>query len=92
MKLNISAQQKVAPSQASDFLRNLVRRNRESGDTGTYAVCSAHPTVLDAAIQQSLGDGMVLHVESTSIQVNQFGGYTGSTPAQFAAQIRQAAH
>jgi D-tagatose-1,6-bisphosphate aldolase subunit GatZ/KbaZ len=68
-----------------------VRRNRESGDTGTYAVCSAHPTVLDAAIQQSLGDGMVLHVESTSNQVNQFGGYTGSTPAQFAAQIRQAA-
>jgi D-tagatose-1,6-bisphosphate aldolase subunit GatZ/KbaZ len=72
-------------------LRSVVRRNRLGEATGTYAVCSAHPAVLDAAIQQSLADGSVLHVESTSSQVNQFGGYTGSTPAQFAVQIRQAA-
>jgi D-tagatose-1,6-bisphosphate aldolase subunit GatZ/KbaZ len=45
--------------------------------------------VLDAAIHQTLTDGTVLHVESTSNQVNQFGGYTGTTPAQFAEQIRR---
>jgi D-tagatose-1,6-bisphosphate aldolase subunit GatZ/KbaZ len=74
-------------SRPSDFLRDLVRRNRAGEAIGTYAVCSAHPAVLDAAISQSLADGSILHVESTSNQVNQFGGYTGANPAQFAAQI-----
>ena len=78
-------------SQPSDFLRDVVNRNRNGEAVGTYAVCSAHPAVLDAAIQEALTDGTVLHVESTSNQVNQFGGYTGTTPAQFAAQIRRSA-
>lgn len=81
----------AVPAQPSEFLHNVVRNNRRGKTAGTYAVCSAHPAVLDAAIRQSLSDGMVLHVESTSSQVNQFGGYTGSTPAIFAAEIRGAA-
>ncbi len=91
MKTAQSDTLQVIPSPPSEFLRSVVRRNRLGEAAGTYAVCSAHPAVLDAAIQQSLADGSVLHVESTSSQVNQFGGYTGSTPAQFAAQIQQAA-
>jgi D-tagatose-1,6-bisphosphate aldolase subunit GatZ/KbaZ len=75
----------------SEVLRHLVRENRRGKAIGTYAVCSAHPAVLDAAIRQCLADGSVLHVESTSNQVNQFGGYTGATPAEFARQVRQAA-
>lgn len=58
--------------------------NHTSGNGGVYAVCSAHPWVLEAAAKQALDDGSVLHVESTSSQVNQEGGYTGQTPAQFA--------
>ena len=57
----------------SEYLRSVVQRNRGSGSVGTYAVCSAHPAVIDAAIQQALEDGNCLHVESTSSQVNQFG-------------------
>ena len=56
-----------------------------------YAVCSAHPHVIDAAIRQAKDDGSVLHVESTSSQVNQCGGYTGQTPSQFADFVRSAA-
>ena len=78
-------------AQPADALRQIVWRNRQGQAAGTYAVCSAHPAVLDAAIQQALADGSLLHVESTSNQVNQFGGYTGVTPAQFAAQIRRSA-
>jgi D-tagatose-1,6-bisphosphate aldolase subunit GatZ/KbaZ len=70
---------------------DILRRNRESGRGGTYAVCSAHPQVLDAAIQQAIEDGSVLHVESTSSQVNQFGGYTGQTPQNFSDWIRGSA-
>lgn len=72
-------------------LRDVIRRNRGGERVGTYAVCSAHPAVVDAAIRQALEDGTCLHVESTSIQVNQFGGYTGLTPQQFAEQIRAVA-
>ena len=75
----------------SEYLRNFVQRNRGGATVGTYAVCSAHPAVIDAAIQQALQDGNCLHVESTSSQVNQFGGYTGMTPKQFADGMRVAA-
>jgi len=36
----------------------------------------AHPWVLGAAMKQSLDDGTPLLIESTSNQVDQFGGYT----------------
>ena len=69
-------------------LQEVLRLNRESGRGGVYAVCSAHPQVIEAAIEQVLEDGSVLHVESTSSQVNQFGGYTGQTPLSFSDWIR----
>ncbi len=72
-------------------LREVLRRNRQAGVGGTYAVCSGHPAVIEAAIQQTLEDGSVLLVESTSSQVNQFGGYTGITPSQFAGRLHAAA-
>jgi D-tagatose-1,6-bisphosphate aldolase subunit GatZ/KbaZ len=76
---------------ACAWLRGVLQGNRECGKGGTYAVCSAHLAVIQAAIQQSCEDGSILHIESTSSQVNQFGGYTASTPSQFAHLIRSAA-
>jgi len=76
---------------ASQRLQEIIRTNRRSDKCGVYAVCSAHPSVIEAAAQQSLRDGSVLHVESTSSQVNQEGGYTGQTPAQFAAYVHSVA-
>jgi len=78
-------------AEAGACLREILRGNRETRNGGTYAVCSAHVAVLEAAIEQALEDGSLLHVESTSSQVNQFGGYSGSTPSQFAHFIRSAA-
>jgi len=91
MKEDASVSQLAVPSQPSRFLRHVVRQNRQGQAVGTYAICSAHPAVLDAAICQAVDDGTVLHVESTSNQVNQYGGYTGTTPAAFAARIRRTA-
>lgn len=76
---------------ASVQLQSRLRQNRQSGKGGVYAVCSAHPNVIDAAICLCVEDGSVLHVESTSSQVNQFGGYSGLTPQQFADAVRSAA-
>src|SRR5450631_1112240 len=72
--------------------RDVLRRNWQSGNGGVYAVCSAHPQVIDAAIRQSIEDNSVLLVESTSSQVNQLGGYTGQTPQRFAHFVKSAAH
>ncbi len=54
-------------------------------------MCSGHPAVIEAAVQHALEDGSVLLVESTSSQVNQFGGYTGITPIQFARLLHSVA-
>jgi D-tagatose-1,6-bisphosphate aldolase subunit GatZ/KbaZ len=50
---------------------------------GIYSICSAHPWVLEAAMQQALDDDTPLLIESTSNQVDQYGGYTGMTPTDF---------
>lgn len=78
-------------SNPSAGLQDVLTRNRLSGKGGIYAVCSAHPWVIDAAIQQAMKDGSVLHLESTSNQVNQLGGYSGQTPSQFADFVHRAA-
>jgi D-tagatose-1,6-bisphosphate aldolase subunit GatZ/KbaZ len=81
----------TATASASNQLRQIIAENRAGGQVGTYAVCSSHSAVIDAAVSQSLADGSLLHVESTSSQVNQFGGYSGQTPEQFAGYIRRVA-
>jgi len=76
---------------ASASLQEVLIHNRLSGKGGSYAVCSAHPWVIDAALKQAVEDRSFLHVESTSSQVNQLGGYSGHTPGQFAAFVYTAA-
>jgi tagatose-1,6-bisphosphate aldolase non-catalytic subunit AgaZ/GatZ len=77
---------------AGTRLQGIIRRNRASDALGVYAVCSAHPQVLSAAARESRENRSVLHVESTSSQVNQFGGYTGQSPTQFAKFVLAIAH
>jgi D-tagatose-1,6-bisphosphate aldolase subunit GatZ/KbaZ len=69
-------------------LKDIIRRNRSSEAVGVYAVCSAHAQVIAAAAREAHENESVLHVESTSSQVNQFGGYTGQNPEQFAGFVR----
>jgi D-tagatose-1,6-bisphosphate aldolase subunit GatZ/KbaZ len=69
---------------SSAILQDIIIQNRVLGRGGVYAVCSAHPRVIDAAIHQAMDDDSLLLLESTSSQVNQLGGYTGQTPSQFA--------
>ena len=77
---------------AGTRLQGIIRRNRASDAVGVYGVCSAHPQVLSAAARESFENRSVLHVESTSSQVNQFGGYTGQGPMQFANFVLAIAH
>src|SRR6201991_556551 len=66
-----------------NWLANTVSRHKAGERVGIYSVCSAHPTVVQAAIAQAAADGSYVLIEATSNQVDQYGGYTGLRPAEF---------
>ncbi len=64
-------------------LLDIVARHKRGEQAGAYSLCSAHPRVIDSAMREARACDAPLLVEATSNQVNQFGGYTGMTPADF---------
>lgn len=73
---------------AEAHLEELVQAQARGEARGIPAVCSAHPHVLRAAVRLAVRDCSPLLVEATCNQVNQHGGYTGMTPAEFVAYVR----
>jgi D-tagatose-1,6-bisphosphate aldolase subunit GatZ/KbaZ len=68
-----------------------VQAHRRGKAVGLYSVCCSHPTVLRAAMTVAAQYGTPLLVEATSNQVDQFGGYTGMTPAAFRDYVHRLA-
>lgn len=61
-----------------------LRPARDRGQAlGITSVCSAHPQVIGAALALGRARGRAVLIEATCNQVNQEGGYTGMTPADF---------
>ena len=67
----------------TELLLDLVAANRQGTAVGLCSICSANPYVLEATLQKAVRDETIVCVESTSNQVNQFGGYTGMTATGF---------
>ncbi len=65
----------------------LIRRHKSGEAVGITSVCSAHPWVLESALRLAETRHTPVLIEATSNQVNQFGGYTGLTPAQFRQSV-----
>jgi D-tagatose-1,6-bisphosphate aldolase subunit GatZ/KbaZ len=62
--------------------------NHKSGNAiGITSICSANYYVIKAAILNAKKYNQILLIESTSNQVDQFGGYTGLTPAKFKQSV-----
>ena len=74
-------------SATSEFLK-LMKDNKAGKGTGLYSVCSAHADVIKACMLQAKQDGSIVLVESTSNQVDQFGGYTGMVPSEFVEYVK----
>jgi D-tagatose-1,6-bisphosphate aldolase subunit GatZ/KbaZ len=72
-------------------LQEIFARNRAGERTGIFSICSANRHVLQAGMHQAHRDRTLVCIESTSNQVNQFGGYTGMTAADFAVYVRSTA-
>ena len=75
----------MTPFSSAQPLLEITAAHKQGLAVGIPSICSAHPAVLDAAMQNP-GTGTVL-IEATCNQVNQLGGYTGMTPADFARYV-----
>jgi len=76
---------------AKDIFLDTIADNRNGIARGIYAVCTANADVLEACFKQAKADSTILLIESTSNQVDLFGGYTGMKPANFIRYIHQIA-
>lgn len=72
-------------------LQKLIGRHKRGRPVGIYSICSANPFVLKASMLQAMRDESHVLIESTSNQVDQFGGYTGMTPAVFGRMVQDMA-
>jgi D-tagatose-1,6-bisphosphate aldolase subunit GatZ/KbaZ len=61
----------------------LASERLTDGRAGVTSVCTAHPIVIEAALSLALRTDRRVLIEATCNQVNQEGGYTGMTPADF---------
>ena len=72
----------------TEIQKNLAN-NRNGRGKGVYSICSSHPVIIKAAMHQAMTDNSLVLIESTSNQVDQFGGYTGMKPADFVSYVKQ---
>ena len=72
-------------------LQNRLQENKKGAPLGVFSVCSSNPAVIKSTLNYSAGKDYPVLLESTCNQVNQFGGYSGQTPEQFAAYLYETA-
>jgi len=76
---------------AGKIFLDIIAGNRKGTEKGIYSICSSNREVLEACFKQAKLDNSLILIESTSNQVNQFGGYTGMKPADFAGYVHSIA-
>lgn len=73
-------------------LLDMPRRRAAGGTPGIASICTAHPLVIEAALLRASAQEQHVLIEATCNQVNQDGGYTGMTPADFRAFVEAIAN
>lgn len=73
------------------YLDDIVSAQKRGEEKGIPSVCSAHPFVIRQSLKVSEAFGVPPLIEATCNQVNQYGGYTGMTPKNFVASVRELA-
>lgn len=68
-------------------LKQLVADRAAGRVYGIYSACTANEWVIEAVFRRAQAAGQPALIEATANQVNQFGGYTGMRPADFAAFV-----
>jgi D-tagatose-1,6-bisphosphate aldolase subunit GatZ/KbaZ len=65
----------------------IMAEHKAGRSVGIYSTCSAHPIIIEAALDHARRRCGLALIEATSNQVNQDGGYTGMRPADFASFV-----
>lgn len=74
-----------------NYLDYLAASHHFGPPLGLTSVCSAHPLVIEAALRHGLAQDRPVLIEATCNQVNQYGGYSGMKPADFARFVVETA-
>jgi D-tagatose-1,6-bisphosphate aldolase subunit GatZ/KbaZ len=73
------------------YLDEILAAQKRGEARGIFSVCSAHPYVIKQTLRVCETLKITPLIEATCNQVNQFGGYTGLTPADFVHYVRRIA-
>lgn len=68
-------------------IQQLINLRKTSQNSGIYSCCSTNEFVLRAVMERAKIRGDYILIEATANQVNQFGGYTGMKPKDFARYV-----
>lgn len=72
-------------------IKQMIDANRNGTQIGLPCFCTANEHVLRATLQYAATTGLPMVIEATCNQVNQDGGYTGMTPADYMSWVRDMA-
>ncbi|MGB4985822.1 MAG: class II D-tagatose-bisphosphate aldolase, non-catalytic subunit [Erysipelotrichaceae bacterium] len=73
-------------------LTKIIEFQKQGKPVGIYSACTANEFVLEACMEQAIKTKSVLLIESTSNQVDHYGGYTGMTPKDFVNYVQNIAN
>ncbi len=65
-------------------ITEIIKRRYNGEKVGIYSACSANEFVIEAVLERAAQTYTYALIEATANQVNQFGGYTGMKPKDFA--------
>ena len=74
-----------------EYLRKIIKENKSGKQVGITSICSSSSYVIEASLLNAKKNNLHVLIESTSNQVNQFGGYTGMKPEDFKDFVFKAA-
>lgn len=72
-----------------DYLTGIVEKQKNGIPAGVVSICTANRFAIKSAMLSALKYDVPVLIEATANQVDQNGGYTGMTPARFAAFVQE---
>jgi D-tagatose-1,6-bisphosphate aldolase subunit GatZ/KbaZ len=70
------------------FLQTIISESKVGYPAGVYSCCTSNSDVIRAVLLRARDTETPVLIESTSNQVNQFGGYSGLRPDEFFAMVK----
>lgn len=70
-----------------NLLQTIVDAHKAGFNVGVFSICSSNEVVVETTVKFAKEYDMILSIEATCNQVNQFGGYTGMKPLDFVEMV-----